>query len=153
MNCPPMNKMMIGLIVAMWSAFVVGHAHSDEEYFSFDTLFPDNWYTKALQTCMHVWTDLDTIITDKSLDSHQVSYMIDAAIGKVMYCRMCVKNLEHDQAVSIVEDDLLYLGRIATSLNNRCEKLINDARYREHAELLKQALQKFRGALSRALGR
>jgi hypothetical protein len=153
MNYPHTNKIIIGLIIGLWGSLVMGRNQVDEDAASFDTLLPNNWYTKVLQSCMYVWTDLDAIITDDAMDTHVASYMIDAAVGRIMYCLSCVKKMPEDASIAIVEDDLLYLGRITVSLNNRCEKLVNDPAYALHAEVLKNVLVKFRTALTRALGR
>ena len=57
-NYPHVKKeVAIGLVFGLMATMILSREESSEV--SFDVLFPQNWYTRALQACIQVWGGLD----------------------------------------------------------------------------------------------
>src|SRR5690606_8590881 len=100
---------VFGLLVTI-AAIWVALCQPAQDIASFDILFPQNWYTCTLQSCMEVWSDLDCVIGDQEMPFERRHLFIDAAIGKIAYCSSCFENrVDHS---SVDDDDISYLMRI-----------------------------------------
>lgn len=111
---------VFGLFMGIAVTLVIQCMHAQDSV-SFDILFPQNWYTRTLQSCMEVWGDLDRVIANEDMSFEQAHMFVDASIGRVSYCSNCVENRADSAAVD--DDDLAYLIRLLYSLDRKCEKL------------------------------
>lgn len=111
---------IFGLLVGV-VALLVTTGQQAQNSVSFDILFPQNWYNRALHSCMKVWTDLDTVLSDQDVPFEQRQMMVDAAIGKISYCANCFETRVNHSYVG--DDDVEYLVRILYSLDGKCDQL------------------------------
>ncbi len=133
-----------GLLFTVLFGLVVSLIEASEV--SFDILFPQNWYTRVLHTCIQVWSNLDELIKDPDLSFHDQLLFVDAAIGKMTYARCCLDKLNKDQ-LEIVPEDFAYLYRILFTIESRCEKLTG-RRYDDRLSCLMNLITKVKRTIS-----
>ncbi len=114
-------KAKIGVLFGFIATLMFMLVDCQSDVSSFDILFPQNWYTRTLQSCMEVWGDLDQIIADEDIPFEQCHIIVDGSIGKMSYSLHCVEN--RVDTVVVDDDDLAYLIRLLRSLEHKCEKL------------------------------
>jgi hypothetical protein len=86
-----------------------------------DRLYPENWYTKALDYCMKVWGTFENILNKKNNVS-DITYLLDASIGQLVFAKYCVRNIIHHKCV-IGYDDLMHLSRVIGTIEDRYVQL------------------------------
>lgn len=85
--------------------------------FSFDRLYPDNWYTKVCDSCVHVWGVLEDVIEEKK-NTIPSQYLVDISIGQLAFAKNCMHDgIKHSPAIAY--DDLVRLSRIVGTLEER----------------------------------
>jgi hypothetical protein len=90
--------------------------HAQELPFSFDQLYPANFYTKAHTYCVQVWGMLDELAHHKKTatqapDTVWSYYLIDIVLGQLVLAHLCIKNIiAHNMPLG--HDDIIYLSRI-----------------------------------------
>lgn len=109
---------MISFFVAGLHAYAYGIQH---QQFSVDRLYPENWYTKAREHCLLVWSALDEILQWKK-NSVIPPYIVDAAIGQLVFAHHCIHTMI-TQNFAVVHDDVIHLSRIIGTIEERCAKL------------------------------
>ena len=142
MNYPHVRKeVAIGLIFGLMATAILSREESNE--LSFDVLFPQNWYTRALNACIQVWSDLDGILAEPDLSLSNQLMFVDAAIGKMTYICSCLERLEHEE---IGAEDYGYLHRMLYKIESRCEKLTG-RRYDDRLSCLIDSVDKTKHAV------
>ena len=137
-----------GVITAFLTSLIITISTRQyaQELVSFDILFPQNWYTKTMQSCMHVWSDLDLLIAQhREMPFENQLMMVDATIGKITFCTECLKKPSKQDA-NISQEDIGYLMRIVYSLDNKCEKLTG-RKFDEKLSCLQIRIKKLRNQL------
>lgn len=113
-------RVVVGFFMGIAASLFI-YCLQAQDSISFDILFPQNWYSRTLQSCMEVWGDLDRVIADEDMPFEQRHILVDAAIGRISYCSNCLENRVNSAQVD--QDDLAYLIRLLYSLDHKCEKL------------------------------
>lgn len=109
----------IYLIAAFFTGIVPVALYGQQ--FSVDRLYPENWYTKAREHCLFVWSILDAMIQRKKHDVVP-HYFIDISIGQLVFAKSCIQNIIHHN-FAIVHDDIMHLSHIVSTIEERCIQL------------------------------
>lgn len=129
-------KLVLFLIIAFFSG-----VPTYGQQFSVDRLYPENWYTKAREHCLLVWSVLDALIEHKKHDIVP-HYFIDVSIGQLVFAKNCIHNIiRHNFAV--VHDDIMHLSHIVSTVEERCTQLPSHIDF-DKVYVLKQVLDKLK---------
>lgn len=138
---------VFGLFMGIVVMLAIQCMHAQDSV-SFDILFPQDWYTRTLQSCMEVWGDLDRVIANEDISFEQAHMFVDASIGRISYCSNCVESRVNSAVVD--DDDLSYLIRLLYSLDRKCEKLAG-RQFDDKIACLKTRITQLRQQLSALL--
>lgn len=110
------QKVAIGLVAGFLASMLLGWDQSSQG-FSFDNLFPQTWYGKALRACTQVWADLDALsaVSGTQGDSN---VMLDVSIGRLVFSSYCLIQLYDNERDKhpVSDDDLAYLNQVVRTL-------------------------------------
>jgi len=114
----------------------------------------ETWYKKALDACMQSWGDLREIGREIGIkqecapEAGRELMIIDAAVGRLHYADLCLKNL-CAKPVELGDDDIWYLWRIMQEFDVACAKLEQTLYYKERAACARVAAQQVRDRLAK----
>ena len=139
------SPLVHGLFIGLMSVFYC-RTFSQQllDAVSFDTLFPENWYTKVLKNCMHIWSELDVY---DALDFNEQERILDASIGRVVYCaQQFDQQKQHTQSAS----NIAYLIRGLEEIESKCVHYRAQLHQEKH-HLLRGLIAEFKHKLVKLL--
>lgn len=114
------KKVVVGVMTGFLASMILGWDQVTEDV-SFETLFPQTWYAKALTAVTHVWADLDVLATER--DPHTQLWVIDSSMGRMAFCAYALTHLHEGQPAVVTDDELGYLNRALKSVEMRSAEL------------------------------
>jgi hypothetical protein len=112
-----------------------------DQPFSVDRLYPENWYTKAREHCLLVWGTLEDMVERKK-SNMLPHYLVDASIGQLVFAKNCLHNIAQNN-FTIAHDDIIHLSRIIGTIEERCTRLPHHIQA-DKADLLKSMVEKLK---------
>ena len=106
------NWFISGLLASLTSAFSL-----QSESLSFDTLYPETWYSNALSHCMQIWADIDVL---EAFDDNEQARILDSCLGRIVYCDFLYSNAQKIPHIKSSEENIPYLIRGLTILEKKC---------------------------------
>lgn len=120
-------KAVVTLLFANAISLFAAAADDEKIPVSFDQAFPTTWYKKALDACMHVWAELDVVrVSGDTILPEDLEHMLHAAVGRMVYATTCLERLCIDKKQVVPAEDLLYLGKVADTIEQRVRSVIAD---------------------------
>ncbi len=95
--------------------------HSASERYSLDRLFPENWYTKAKESCAQVCESLGDLLSTSGTSLQKI-LIIDVSIGRLVFAGSCIDRLTKENP-AVPHDDLIYLSRVVATVDQLCGRL------------------------------
>lgn len=128
------------------SLFLVGHYHasypSADDALSFNRLYPENWYVKAREYCIHAWSALDEIVHREQNDRPSESSLIDISMGKLVFAYNAVSRMLESK-MPLLKENVVYLSRLVGTLVQRGAQLSKSVA-KDQIECLTSMIEKLR---------
>jgi len=86
---------------------------------SFDSLFPLTWYQKGLESSLHIWQTLATMVENND-DKQMISYDI---LGRLTFIYFCVNRMQQENR-SYIADDIMYLLAVLEKIQQLLKLMI-----------------------------
>ncbi|EKD48487.1 MAG: hypothetical protein ACD_64C00286G0001 [uncultured bacterium] len=107
-------------------AFLIGTmyqvTHSEDAHFSFDTLFPQNSYSRATEQCIKVWGAWDKLLCFKSSSPVQITRTLDSSLGQLVLAHTILGSVSQSEKQPLTEQ-LHYMSRVIGTVADRFLKL------------------------------
>lgn len=140
------SKTHIAIFLLSFIFIRTSGAFAQQDSVSFDSLFPKTWYTKATESCMQVWGAFDDLASRQSMSQTEKSIIIDAAIGRLVFAQLCLELIVDSKEQTVSRDDILYLARVVTVVDERFVK-ITDSLDTDRAYCLRRVLDELQKKL------
>ncbi len=126
-------------LITLFAGLAANSIFAESDHYSFDSLFPKTWYTKATESCAQVWGAFDDLIAHPATSQIDRSIIIDAAIGRLVFAQFCLDLMVSSQEQTVSPDDVAYLARVVEVVDERYGKLANSMG-RDRAYCLKRVI-------------
>ncbi|TET36231.1 hypothetical protein E3J61_00935 [Candidatus Dependentiae bacterium] len=126
-------------LITLFAGLAANSIFAESDHYSFDSLFPKTWYTKATESCAQVWGAFDDLIAHPATSQIDRSIIIDAAIGRLVFAQFCLDLMVSSQEQTVSPDDVAYLARVVEVVGERYGKLANSMG-RDRAYCLKRVI-------------
>jgi len=126
-------------LITLFAGLATNSIFAESDHYSFDSLFPKTWYTKATESCAQVWGAFDDLIAHPATSQIDRSIIIDAAIGRLVFAQFCLDLMVGSQEPTVSPDDIAYLARVVEVVGERYGKLA-DSMERDRAYCLKRVI-------------
>ena len=114
------------------------------EVISFDTLYPENWYTNILKHCMQILAELEVF---DALDEREQMHLLDGCIGRIVYCEYLIAHATIEQKNI---ENIPHLIRGLTKIEKRAQPN-NESIHKDKQFVLLKSVQAFKKKLERLL--
>ncbi len=126
-------------LITLFAGLAANSIFAESDHYSFDSLFPKTWYTKATESCAQVWGAFDDLIAHPATSQIDRSIIIDAAIGRLVFAQFCLDLMVGSQEPTVSPDDIAYLARVVEVVDERYGKLA-DSMERDRAYCLRRVI-------------